>query len=431
MAYRTLTDVFKDSYEEEDMKVCIHRGTHEIGGTCVEIESKGDRIVLDIGLPLDVDEVDAPLPPVRGFLEADDSLLGVIISHPHADHYGLAPRLLPGTEVLIGEAARRILEAASQFFPSRLTFQKVGHLKDRKTIEIGSFKITPFLVDHSAYDAYSVLVEADGKRLFYSGDFRGHGRKGKLFERLLANPPQSIDALLLEGTTIGREVGTGACQTENDLEGEFEKLFAKAQGLTMVWCSGQNIDRIVTIYRAARHMRKQVVVDMYTASILKAIGNPKIPQPGFDGFRVYLPLNQKKTIVRKKMFDLSNSFAPYRIYPEDFASEASRTVMLFRPSMMKELEKAECLKGAQVIYSLWGGYLKDIRQQPFLDWLASNQIPMTTCHCSGHAPLADLRRFAEAIGASKVIPIHTTQPEQYEESFQRVEPKEDGLWWEV
>src|ERR1022692_1131971 len=36
------------------MRVCIHRGTKEIGGTCVEIESGGTRIVLDVGLPLDV-----------------------------------------------------------------------------------------------------------------------------------------------------------------------------------------------------------------------------------------------------------------------------------------------------------------------------------------------------------------------------------------
>ncbi len=317
------------------MKVCIHRGTHEIGGTCVEIESKGERIVLDIGLPLDVAEIDAPLPPVRGFLEPDDALLGVVISHPHADHYGLGHRLLPGTEVLIGEAAQRILQAASQFFPSKLTFQKVRHLQDRKPIEIGFFKITPFLVDHSAYDAYSLLVESDGKRLFYSGDFRGHGRKGKIFERFIANPPQSVDALLLEGTTIGREARTEKVQTEGDLEVAFERTFAEAKGLTMVWCSGQNIDRIVTIYRAARHLRKQLVVDMYTANILKAIGNPKIPQPGYSNFRVYLPQNQKRTVVRRRLFGISNPFAPYRIYPENFVSEASRSVMLFRPSMMK------------------------------------------------------------------------------------------------
>jgi Cft2 family RNA processing exonuclease len=35
------------------MRACIHRGTKEIGGTCVELESQGKRIVLDVGLPLD------------------------------------------------------------------------------------------------------------------------------------------------------------------------------------------------------------------------------------------------------------------------------------------------------------------------------------------------------------------------------------------
>ena len=35
------------------MRVCIHRGTREIGGTCVEVEAQGRRIVLDLGMPLD------------------------------------------------------------------------------------------------------------------------------------------------------------------------------------------------------------------------------------------------------------------------------------------------------------------------------------------------------------------------------------------
>lgn len=37
------------------MKLTIHRGTHEIGGSCIELEAKNTRIVLDIGMPL-VDE---------------------------------------------------------------------------------------------------------------------------------------------------------------------------------------------------------------------------------------------------------------------------------------------------------------------------------------------------------------------------------------
>ncbi len=43
--------------------VCIHRGSHEIGWYCIEIESQGKQIVLDIGLPLeagDASEMELP-----------------------------------------------------------------------------------------------------------------------------------------------------------------------------------------------------------------------------------------------------------------------------------------------------------------------------------------------------------------------------------
>lgn len=37
------------------MKLTIHRGSKEIGGTCVELKSGDSRILIDFGLPL-VDE---------------------------------------------------------------------------------------------------------------------------------------------------------------------------------------------------------------------------------------------------------------------------------------------------------------------------------------------------------------------------------------
>jgi len=40
------------------MKIIIHRGTHEIGGSCVEIQSKKSRILMDIGMPLVKKEID-------------------------------------------------------------------------------------------------------------------------------------------------------------------------------------------------------------------------------------------------------------------------------------------------------------------------------------------------------------------------------------
>ncbi len=72
------------------MRLRIHRGTKEIGGTCIEVEAVGKRLVLDVGLPLDApDEAqETLLPMVPGFREPDASLLGVAISHPHQDHFG-------------------------------------------------------------------------------------------------------------------------------------------------------------------------------------------------------------------------------------------------------------------------------------------------------------------------------------------------------
>ena len=192
------------------MRIRIHRGTQEIGGTCIEIEARGKRIALDVGLPLDAGDEDHErlLPDVPGFRDRDDSLLGVVISHPHLDHYGLARHLHPDVPVYIGRDANNILKAASAYVPNGHAFENPRCLRSREALAIGPFRVTPYLVDHSAFDAYALLVEADGKRIFYSGDFRGHGRKKGLFESLLEHPPADIDVLLMEGTTIGR-TGTG------------------------------------------------------------------------------------------------------------------------------------------------------------------------------------------------------------------------------
>ena len=59
------------------MRIRIHRGTKEIGGTCIEMEAQGRRIALDVGLPLDApDDVEAHrslLPHVPGFREPDEA----------------------------------------------------------------------------------------------------------------------------------------------------------------------------------------------------------------------------------------------------------------------------------------------------------------------------------------------------------------------
>jgi len=99
------------------VRVCIRRGAAQIGGTCIELESQGSRIVFDVGLPLDADlDVDL-LPAVPGLAAPDESLLGVFVSHAHRDHYGLLALADGRPRVFMGRDAARMLEVASLFWP--------------------------------------------------------------------------------------------------------------------------------------------------------------------------------------------------------------------------------------------------------------------------------------------------------------------------
>lgn len=413
------------------MNLCIHRGAEEIGGSCVEIDEDGQRILLDLGLPLDAELNETPLPDISGLENTDESLLGIAISHAHIDHYGLMAKVRQGVPVLIGEGALRIINAARQFFPNTPDFTRTIEIKNQKPIILGPFTITPYLMDHSAYDAYAFLVEAGRKKVFYSGDFRSHGRKGELFEKLLQNPPKGVDVLLMEGTTLSRSGPENDYPSEDDIENSFVNHFKTAKGLTLIWTTGQNIDRLVSIYKACRKSGKKFLVDLYTASILMAIDNLKLPQPGFKDFHVFVPDAQRRLVKKHELFDISKSVSLCRIYQIELNNVANSSVMLFRPSMTNDLDRADCLEGASLIYSLWPGYLKDERYQWFRDWLEKHQIPLTHCHTSGHAPVSDLQRLAGAISAKRLVPIHSFEPNAYPDLFKNVEIRSNGEIWSV
>jgi ribonuclease J len=333
--------------------------------------------------------------------------------------------------MIMGAATERILKASIPFTPTGIVFGDVRHLEPGSSISIGPFTITPYLNDHSAYDAYSLLICADGQRLFYSGDFRGHGRKAALFEQFLKHAPSDVDVLLMEGTTIGRSGSEGGPQTEQELERCFLDHIGASQGMVLVWTSGQNIDRLVTVFKACKQAGRQLILDMYTAEILRATGNPHLPQANWDGIKVFLPTSQRIQVVRGKHFGLADQYRDFRIYPEQLAAAAGRSVMLFRPSMVRDLDNVDCLNGAILIYSLWPGYLTRPGLDSFHEWLKKRNIAIIQCHTSGHASPQDLQRFAEAVVPKMLVPIHSFSTKRFSEYFQNVQLKEDGKWWDV
>ena len=417
------------------MRLCVHRGTKEIGGTCIEVEAQGKRLVLDVGLPLDApdgeDVREGLLPAVPGFRERDDSLLGILVSHPHMDHYGMAPYVRPDVPVYIGEDAHNILAAASPYVPHGHAFADPRFIENRTPVEIGPFRVTPYLVDHSAFDAYALLVEADGKRVFYSGDFQAHGRKTRLFEEMIADPPGDIDVLLMEGTTIGRNATGEGFTTEMDLEREFVRAFRETRGLHFVWTSSQNIDRLVTVFRAAKRTGRVLLIDLYTAVVLEATGRDSIPQSGWADVKLYIPHRQRVWIKDRRLFQDLERHKASRVFPESLPGLAKRAVMLFRPMAMNDRGVQAVLDGAGFTYSMWDGYLEQDSSRRVLKWLDDHDIRWHVLHTSGHASVTDLELFTAALAPRALVPIHSFETSRFGEFFDNVVQRDDGEWWDA
>ena len=212
--------------------------------------------------------------------------------------------------------------------------------------------------------------------------------------------------------------------------GRFVEIFEQTAGMPLVWCSGQNIDRIVTIFKACKRSGRQLIIDMYTAEMLRATGNENIPQAEWNGIHVFLPASQRRRIIQEKAFEVSDSYKPYRIFPEKLAEAASKSVMLIRPSMVRDLEEANCLDGASVVCSMWAGHLDDPTNKQFVDWVKSRRMALHCCHTSGHASVDDLRRMRDAFTTAIAVPVHLVDRERFVSLFSNVQLHDDGEWWE-
>lgn len=410
------------------LRVRIRRGAAQVCGNCVELECEGKRILLDLGMPLDVENGEVPLPDVPGLRCGDPSLLGVVVSHLHGDHCGLVPYAAPGLPLAIGPVASRILHEA-EFFTGRTPLpEPTWPLRDRETFDVGPFRITPpYQVEHSAFGAFALLVEAGGRRLLYTGDFRAHGNDLYPIERLVRDPPSGVDALMLEGTQIGDD-REGDGPGEDVLPGALARRFVEHSGLVLAAWSSQNLDRLRTMYEAARHARRVLAVDLYTATLAKAACAPGLPVPGDEGLEVYCRKRERIRAKEAEEYGRTRSVRSWRLFPEELEPRGRGLVVMFRPPTVDELERAGALHGALAIWSLWLGYLEGPSERRILKTVGRHRVPLEVHHVSGHAYVRDLRRLVDAMRPERVIPIHTAAPARYPEFFASVEPLGDGIW---
>jgi ribonuclease J len=187
----------------------------------------------------------------------------------------------------------------------------------------------------------------------------------------------------------------------------------------LVWCSGQNIDRICSIVKAANRARRQIIVDLYVASVLHAIRDQHgIPQPGKGryGLKVWFA-EPTWGSVRRRKHEVDPAIKAARVYSDRIGYSLADSVLVVRPSMLNALSSIDGLQEGLFVHSLWAGYADRPENRCFLDFLSGRHFQTVHIHASGHASLAVLKRVVEQVQPRKLIPIHTLHPEAYGDAF--------------
>jgi ribonuclease J len=332
-----------------------------------------------------------PTAPIAGLTAGGTSESALFFTHYHGDHTGRLGEVLPGIPVYMGETAKALyLTYARRVRDKNLAaIESIQTFSPLDKINIGGIAVTPLMIDHSAFDAYMFVIEAEGKRVLHTGDFRLHGfRGGKTLDMLRRYAPD-IDCIICENTTLSRD--DAPAFSERELQNKARAIMA-ANKYVFILCSSTNIDRIGAFYHANPSGRL-FVCDGYQKSQLEIVRKRHAAFSGFYDFnRVYSYAPNLDTLMDERGFCMI-------IRQGDFFSK-----------FLKRYQGR-----SKIIYSMWSGYLQGgAKNEKLVDFL--HDYELVFLHTSGHANPQDLARLYEAVKPKiGVIPIHGDAPERFRE----------------
>lgn len=472
----------------------FYGGVTEIGGNKILLEANGTKLFLDFGMSFNIANqyfaeflqprkctalVDffelGLLPDIKGIYRADylkhmgrldeeRSVDAVLLTHAHADHAQYIHFLRTDIPIYCTKATKIILQALEEtgsnplsdlvtacdaftFYTnkkgnlSRVTrrntefvHERIYHvLEPEDKVTIGSLEIEMVPVDHSLPGACGYIIHSDEGNLVYTGDIRFHGSNQALSKTFVEKAKAAHPKWLVsEGTRIDNMQQ----DSEEGVKSEITQLIATAKGLVFVEHPIRDLDRVNTIFEAAKANKREFVVTLKLAYLTEALG-ASAP----------FSLSNVKILVPKKSWGLISKDGTNRnLIEQDYATWERAFISRENSITCNALQQKP--EHYVVSMSLWEiNQLTDIQPEaaiwiksscePFSDemkldeerkrnWLDHFGIEDYFAHASGHASGAELKAIITEINPHRLYPVHTEHSEMFKEFFRNVEMVELG-----
>ncbi|MGE5556760.1 MAG: MBL fold metallo-hydrolase [Methanocella sp.] len=259
------------------MQITFLGGAREVGRLGISVKTSKTQVIIDYGVMMD----NTPGFPMHVPPKDVDAL---ILTHSHLDHSGALPifyindKIPLITNKLNLELSQLLIEdfihLSSYYLPFEYLELKTmtrcnQHLEFGQETTVGDMKITLVNAGHTPGSA-SVIIEADGKRLLYTGDFNTEESK------LLAGASMDygdLDAVIIESTYADSN------HTERS---ELERQFVEActavvevGGTVLVPSFGVGRAQEMACVLAANHFEFPIVLDGMAREASRIIMNYK------------------------------------------------------------------------------------------------------------------------------------------------------------
>jgi ribonuclease J len=250
----------------ETLRIIPLGGVGEVGKNITVVEAAGEILVVDCGLAFPEPEmlgIDLVIPDVTYLAENHARVRAIILTHGHEDHTGALPYVLPklpdvpiyATSLTNGLVRGKLRE-------HKLLDSTTLHvIEPGREFAVGSFRITPFRVNHSIPDGVGYAISTPLGTVVHTGDFKfdhtpPDDKRADL--GLIAElGRRGVEFLLSDSTRAEKD---GYTLSEMTVRESLYQLIGEAPGRVIVATFASNIGRVQQVIDAAHEHGRRVVV---------------------------------------------------------------------------------------------------------------------------------------------------------------------------
>ena len=242
---------------DNNIKIIPFGGVRENGKNMYAVEIEDQIFILDTGLKYPENElmgIDVVIPDWEYLREHKDKIVGVFLTHGHADSIGALPYFLMDFNVPVFGSEMTIALA-------KLAVKNHKEVKKFNDFHVNDVTVSFFQTTHTIPETLGVVLETKAGNIVYTGDFKFDQTAKKGYQtdlaRLAEIGSQGVLALLSDSAGAGI---TGASAREQDIGDYIKETFKYQNGRIIVASVASNIMRVQQIINAAVAVGRKIVL---------------------------------------------------------------------------------------------------------------------------------------------------------------------------